>query len=181
MIFLHQLSYIVGQDVFDRGMKRYFNEWKYKHPTPNDFIRVMEKVSGMELNWYLEQWVETTNTIDYSIKWMQEKEGKTAVLLEKIGRMPMPVDVKVTYNSGKEEWFSIPLTIMRGEKNAEKGMDNFEVRTDWPWVYPTYELQLNAPVSSISTIEIDPSGRLADIDRENNKYPRSEDTTFKIK
>ncbi len=43
------------------------NQWRFKHPNPNDFIRVAEKVSGMELQWYKEYWVYTTKTIDYAL------------------------------------------------------------------------------------------------------------------
>ncbi|HFC00357.1 MAG TPA: M1 family peptidase, partial [Phaeodactylibacter sp.] len=49
-IFLHQLQYIIGQEAFDKGMLEYYNTWKFKHPNSNDFIRVMEKVSGLELD-----------------------------------------------------------------------------------------------------------------------------------
>ena len=38
------------------------------HPTPNDIKRVAEKVSSANLDWYLNEWAQTTNTIDYSIK-----------------------------------------------------------------------------------------------------------------
>src|SRR5690606_3948481 len=68
LMFLRQLDYIVGEEVLRKSLKRYFHDWKFKHPTPNDFVRVVEKVSNMELSWYLEQWIETTNTIDYGIK-----------------------------------------------------------------------------------------------------------------
>ena len=183
LIFVHQLSYVVGQDVLMRSMKRYFNEWKYKHPTPNDFIRVVEKESGLELTWYLEQWIGTTSTIDYGIKWLQENDetDKTHIILERKGKMPMPLDVKVVYKNGKEEWINIPLRIMRGEKEAEQGMEKFTVRADWPWTYPTYELILDCEDEDIESIEIDPSMRMADIDRSNNKYPQLDETMFQPK
>jgi len=179
LIFLHQLSYIVGEEVLMRGMRRYFEEWKYKHPTPNDFIRVIEKGSGLELSWYLEQWTETTNTIDYGIKWLQEKDGKTLLVLEKKGEMPMPLDLKITYTNGKEEWINIPLRIMRGEKAPESGRKDYKVAPDWPWTYPTYELSISSKIKNIESIEIDPSYRMADIDRTNNFYPEINKTIFK--
>ena len=48
-------------------MKKYFNQWKFKHPTPTDFKKVMEHESNLELDWYFEQFIETVNTVDYSI------------------------------------------------------------------------------------------------------------------
>src|SRR5690606_32156185 len=67
-VFLAQLGYIIGESNLAETIKRYFEEWSFKHPKPLDFIRVAEKVSGMELDWYLMDWTQTTNTIDYGIK-----------------------------------------------------------------------------------------------------------------
>lgn len=178
-MFLHQLSYIIGQDNLMTGMRRYFNEWNQKHPTPNDFVRIMEKVSGMQLAWYKEQWIETINTIDYGIKLVKAEDKKTLVRLEKIGKMPMPIDLKVELNNGKIMYYNIPLRIMRGEKKAEEGMDDYTVLEDWPWTFPEYELMLDVETKNIKSIEIDPSARMADINSENNIYPPIEDVIFK--
>jgi len=179
LIFLNQLKYIVGEEVFMKGMKRYFNDWKYKHPTANDFVRIMEKEANMELSWYLEQWMETTNTIDYGIKWLQEEKGQTNLILERKGNLPMPLDVHIRYKDGKEEWVNIPLRIMRGQKKAESNMENFKIAEDWPWTFPTYQLTLDAKIEEIESIEIDPTRRMADVDRSNNVYPSVSNTTFK--
>ncbi|MCB0801802.1 MAG: M1 family metallopeptidase [Flavobacteriales bacterium] len=181
LIFCHQLSYIVGYDVFLKGMKRYFNEWKYKHPTPNDFIRIIEKESGLELDWYLNQWIASTNTIDYGIKWMKEKDGLTTLTLEKIGELPMPLDIYVKYKNGKEEWINIPLRIMSGNKLKESNMGEYRVSEAWPWTYNLYELKLSSKIDNIESIVIDPSERMADINRENNTYPLKNDKIFKTK
>jgi len=178
-IFLHQLSYVIGQDHLMHGMRRYFNEWNQKHPTPNDFIRIMEKVSDMELGWYLEQWVETTNTIDYGISYVGENDKQTTIRLERIGRMPMPLDIEVRLKDGKSKYYNIPLRIMRGAKEAEKGMDDYTVVEDWPWTFPQYELNIDVDMDDIESIEIDPSRRMADIDRSNNVYPPESDVIFK--
>ncbi|TDB67848.1 M1 family metallopeptidase [Arundinibacter roseus] len=169
-VFLHQLSYIIGQSVFDRGMKRYFNEWKYKHPNPTDLKRIMEKESGLELDWYWEDWVGTTRTIDYAVKEVLPTAGKTAVVLERIGKMPMPLDVVVSYTDGTQENFYIPLEMMRGEK-TENLYSKTTLLADWPWTYPEYSFSINRPVTSIQRIIIDPSSRLADIVPDNNVYP----------
>ena len=66
-IFLSQLGEIIGEEALSKTLKRYYDLWKFKHPKPNDFIRVAEKVSSLELDWYLQDWTTTTNTIDYGI------------------------------------------------------------------------------------------------------------------
>lgn len=169
-IFLHQLSYIIGQEVFDRGMKRYFEEWKFKHPGGRDFIRIMEKESNMGLDWYYDYWITSTKTIDYSISEVAKDANETEIKLGKIGLMPMPLDIEVEYTSGEIEHFYIPIRIMWGKKSNE--YDEFD-RTkleDWPWVFPTYSFTIDRPLESIERIEIDPSKRMADVNPDNNIY-----------
>ena len=88
----------MGADKLMKTIKRYYDEFKFSHPTPNDFKRIAEKVSGMQLEWYLNDWVRTTNTIDYGVQKVEKKGEKTAVVLERIGNMPMPVEVYIEMN-----------------------------------------------------------------------------------
>lgn len=172
-VFLAQLGYVIGEDNLDKTLKRYYDEWKFKHPTPNDFIRVAEKVSGAELDWYLNDWTRTTNTIDYGIKEVTEAdENSTKLTLERKKLMPMPIDLTVRYTNGEEEMIYIPLQIMRWEKSAEH--ENWTVAKDWAWAYPTYELNIDKPLSEIESIEIDESQRMADVNRDNNLYTAEE-------
>ena len=170
-VFLSQLEYIIGKDAFRKGMLRYFDTWKFKHPNANDFIRVMEKQSGLELDWYREYWVNTTHTIDYGVKSVGEAAspaGKAVVTLEKVGVMPMPLDVLVHYADGSKEIFNIPLRIMRGHKPERTSEGPFKVLEDWPWVNPTYQFTLDASPAEVIDVIIDPEGGLADVNRENN-------------
>lgn len=174
-VFLHQLKYVMGEEAFYRGMRRYYNEWKFRHPEPFDFIRVMEKVSGLQLRWYMNYWVNTTKKIDYGVKTVAEREGKTFVVLERIGEFPMPVDLVVTLKDGTKQLYYIPLNEMLGGKAIEdNSMDREDMRA-WPWVNPTYTLAIPSTVAEIASVEIDPSMRLADIERKNNKLDLTKD------
>ena len=169
-VYLNQIRYIIGEEAFRSGMLRYHEEWKLKHPTDLDFIRLMEKESGMILDWFHEYFVHTTKTIDYGITSVDATEtetGSTKIELERIGLMPMPLDVWVEYTDGSKEEFYIPVRIMRGEKATE----HTEKRTivpDWPWVEPTYTLTLPVSLETIRSISIDPSQRMADVNNTNN-------------
>ena len=170
-VFLRQLQYIVGKENFWKGMKRYFNQWGFKHPTPNDFIRVMEKVSGLELSWYVDLYIGTTKFSDYGIIDVRKrKKGLAVIDLENKGQMPMPLDVKVTDKDGNQVIYHIPLSMMRGEKPKE-GATPMVVLKDWPWTNPSYSIDLDIKRRKVETVEIDPSYRLVDMDRENNVYP----------
>jgi hypothetical protein len=177
-VFLSQLSYIIGKDAFWKGMKRYFEEWKFKHPTSTDFKRVMEKTSGLELDWYLEQWIETTNTVDFGIKSIESDGNSTSVTIEKKGKMPMPVEVNVIYKNGSKETYYIPLQLMRGEKNESIPSVQLITLSSWPWAYPEYTFSISGAMKNIQFIEIDSSQRMADIDRDNNSFPFPDNYKF---
>ena len=159
-IFLAQLEYVIGKENVEQGLKKYFNDFAFKHPTPNDIKRTMEKVSGIHLDWYLNEWAQTTHTIDYGVKSVDNK----TITLERIGKMPMPIDLEVTYTDGSTESFNIPLRMMRGQKPT-----NAKVLEDWGWAFPTYTFEASKPVQSVV---IDKSGLMADIKSENNMYPQ---------
>lgn len=81
----------------------------------------------------------------------------------------MPLDVVITYQDGTSEQIYLPLSIMRGEKSTEKGMPKRSMTDAWPWTNPTKSILLPVAINTIKSIEIDPSMRLADIERANNK------------
>ena len=167
-VFLNQLGYIIGSEKLKSGMKKYFDQWKFKHPTPTDFKKVMEYESNLELDWYFEQFIETVNTVDYSIFSVSEIGNKTKILIQRIGRVPMPLDISLTSSKSKIIWYNIPLRIMRGSKEKDIIGEDFKVISPWPWVYNFYEFIVDLPFKEVQKIEIDASTRMADINRENN-------------
>ena len=167
-VFMAQLGYIVGDSVLDKILPEYYNQWHFKHPNVNDFIRIAEKVSGIELQWYKEYWVYTTKTIDYAIGDISTENGTAKITLNRVGLMPMPVDVLITYKDGTKEMHYIPMNLMYGSKPAEDATPRI-VHNEWKWVNPGYTLEIKRNVGDIKEIEIDPSKRLADVNRVNNK------------
>jgi len=163
-IFLSQLQYVIGKDNFDKTLKKYFDDWAFKHPKPNDFIRSAENVSGLELDWYLLDWAQSTMTIDYSINSLYGVDNKTKVVLKRIGQMGMPIDLRVELISGEILDFNIPMTKMRGHKPTEKST----LLKSWSWAKPYYELWIDVDSKNISKIIIDPKNEMADINRDNN-------------
>jgi hypothetical protein len=155
-IFLSQLEYVIGEENVAKGIKKYFTDFSFKHPTPNDIKRSMEKVSGIHLDWYLNEWTQTTHMIDYGIKTIDS----TKITLERIGEMPMPIDVEVTYTDGTYENFYIPLEMMRAEKPTSA-----KLLEDWAWANPIYIFDAGKTVQNVI---IDKSGLMADVNLENN-------------
>ena len=168
-VFLGQLGYIIGRDNLYKTLQAYYNEFKFKHPVPNDIRRIAERVSGIQLRWYLTDWTQTTNTIDYGITSVEAEENATRISLERKGLMPMPLDVLIQYKDGTQEVHYIPITLMRGEKENPYGL-SWSVKKDWSWADPNYSFSINRSQEEIELITIDPTYYMADIDRENNTY-----------
>ena len=155
-IFLSQLEYVIGAENVAKGIKKYFTDFSFKHPTPNDIKRSMEKVSGIHLDWYLNEWTQTTHTIDYGVKAV---DG-SIITLERIGQMPMPIDLEVVFMDGSKQEFNIPIEMMRGSKPTTA-----TVLKDWAWANPLYTFDVKKPVKSVM---IDKSGLMADVNLDNN-------------
>lgn len=170
-IFLAQLGYIIGTENLMKTLKRYYYDYKFTHPTPNDIKRSAEKISGAILDWYLVDWTQTTNTIDYAVQAVDEENGKAKVTLERIGRMPMPIDLLVVYEDGTQETYYIPNTLMRWEKENPYPIER-TVLKGWDWAFPTFSFEIPKAKADIKAIVIDPSGLMADVNLDNNVYEK---------
>ncbi len=164
-LFLSQLIYLIGKENTMKTLKRFYNDFKFKHPTPNDIKRTAERVSGAQLDWYLTDWTQTTNTIDYAVKSVENNR----ITLERIGRIPMPMDILVEYTDGSKESYYIPLRLMYFEKENPTPEIKRTVLKEWGWAEPTYSLQIENQ-KTVKKVIIDPSGLMADVKPENNVF-----------
>ena len=144
-------------------MLEYYRRWAFKHPAPDDFVKVAEQVSGMQLQWYKNYMLNTTKTIDYAIDSLWEENGESKIRLRRIGEMPMPVDLQVTFKDGTAAMHYVPLSLMYGSKKAEDEKQPFTEHTAWGWMQPTYTLSFKQSLINITKIEIDASKRMADM------------------
>jgi Peptidase family M1 domain len=171
-LFLTQLEYLIGKENLFKTIKKYYSDYKFTHPTPLDIRHTAEVVSGANLDWFLTDWTKTTNTIDYNIKSVEDLVTTTRITFERIGRTPMPLDVAVLYEDGTSESFYIPNTLMRFVKENPYPATTRTVLEGWDWAFPTYSFEINKEKRKIKSIQIDPSGLLADVNKENNTFKK---------
>jgi hypothetical protein len=167
-VFLEQLGYITGAETRDRILLEYYRQWQFKHPTPTDFLHVAELQSGIKLDWYKEYWINSTRTIDYAFDSLWEEKGKMKIRIKNNGSMPMPIDLRITFKDGTEEMHYIPLDLMYGVKPAEIKI-SWKTYPAWKWPARTYVIESNRRVAEVAIAEIDPSQRLADVERKDNR------------
>ena len=168
--FLYTLKNLIGDDAFYTGMKTYFHQWKFKHPTPHDFKRIMEKSSGYELEWFFNYFLYAERSeLDYALGELEFSRSSgtryTTINLERKGYFPMPITVRTIDQSGKESWYHIPLNI-QGEIKRGNLPENVLILDRWDWVNPNYSMRIETP-EKLMLIEIDPLHEMPDSDREN--------------
>ncbi|MBL7758246.1 MAG: M1 family peptidase, partial [Chitinophagaceae bacterium] len=129
---------------------------------------IAEKNSNIELDWYKEYWVNGTRTIDYAFDSLWEEGGKSLIRVKRVGLMPMPIDLQLTFRDGSSEMHYIPLDLMYGAKPAEDTIKR-KVYPAWKWTSETYVIETDRRIGDIVLAEIDPSQRMADTERQNNK------------
>ncbi|WP_454967615.1 M1 family metallopeptidase [Capnocytophaga leadbetteri] len=172
LLFLTQLDYLMGNEALQKTLKRYYNEYAFKNPTPNDFIRIAEKVSGMQLQWFLNEFMETDHTADYAISNVEGKGSKTEVTLKRVGRLPLSIDLWVTDKAGNIRYVYVPLRMTYAEKPNTYPAYPRTVLPAWGWGNPTYTFTLDMPLEDIKSITLDPENKSVDTDKENNSFSK---------
>ena len=162
-VFLSQLGYIIGKENLNKTLRRYYDEFKFKHPTPNDFKRIAEKVSDLELEWYLNEWTRTPHKIDYGID-VSSLEDERVITLKRKARIPMPIEVVVSFEDGSSDMYYIPNDLLHGYKTFENEVYLME---PWNWASTEYEFEVQGN-KKVSKVEIDPSKRIADVNQMDN-------------
>lgn len=165
-IMLTHVRYIMGERLFWKGIKRYYEQWKFRHPEPNDFVRVMESVAGLQLKWHANYLIGSTKHVDYAVKSVVTG-NEMAITLERKGEFPMPVEVTLTYADGTTDLIYIPTNETLGSKAFDKPVTELK---PWFWVATEYAFSWSKNAGNIVSVEIDTKRETADVERANNKW-----------
>ncbi len=109
---LYNLQYVLGDSVFSAAMKHYVQQWKFAHPYPEDFRNSVSQFTHIDLNWFFDEWMETTKNIDYKIGRIKKGQFKNqyVIKLKRKGRMQMPIDLQITSKEDSVYNYYIPNT-----------------------------------------------------------------------
>jgi len=162
---LKNLEYVLGRALFDKAMQHYFKQWKFCHPYPEDFRNSIIQYTGVDLNWFFDEWLETAKTIDYKIGRIKRKKNYVyEITFKRKGSMQMPIDFVVIDKNDSARHYYIPNTWF--EKPT--GATTLPRWIGWgPKLKTTYTATL-AIGTGIKNVIIDPSYRLADVNMINN-------------
>ncbi|NOZ61004.1 MAG: M1 family metallopeptidase [Calditrichaeota bacterium] len=73
---LKTLENYLGTETMFKILHAYFERWKFRHPKTQDFIQVANEVSGQDLNWFFDQALFSTKTLDYSVRFISSRKVK---------------------------------------------------------------------------------------------------------
>lgn len=166
---LYNLQYTLGDSLFQAAIRHYFDQWKIGHPYFEDFKNSVIGFTHVDLNWFFDEWFETTKTADYSIGRIRKLPGTDsfAIRFKRKGDMQMPVDFTVQAKNGQSYDFNIPNTWFSKQTTAT----TLPKWYGWSMLHPDYEARVQIP-SGIRKVQIDTSGRLVDVNMLNNYKTR---------
>ncbi len=166
---LYNLQYTLGDSLFQAALQNYFKQWRFAHPYFEDLRNSFIQYTNVDLNWFFDEWLETTKTIDYSICNIKKISGQDsfAITLSRKGEMQMPIDLTVTAHDGKKYNYYIPNTWFQKKTEAV----TLPKWYGWSKLHDTYTADVQIP-SGISKVQIDTTYRLADVYALNNYKTR---------
>ncbi len=141
---------ILGAQRFDYAFREYIKRWAFKHPTPNDFFRTIDNVSGEDLSWFWRGWFVQNYKLDQSIKDVTYDSIKgTIVTLENLDMLAMPVIIGYETVSGVKGTMNLPVEIWNN----------------------TATFKVKLPVTeAVKNVTIDPDKVFPDMNYGNNKW-----------
>jgi len=150
-MLMHTLRHMMGRETFDEAYRAYIDTWKYKHPMPWDFFRMMEEAAGTDLDWFWQPWYYETATLDQAIASVASTDDGPAVTVRNESDAVMPVELQVTLADGTTSVIVWPVNVWAG----------------------TREVTRTLPVDgAVQKIVIDPDAWYPDVDRSNNSWER---------
>lgn len=157
---LYNLQYVLGDSLFLAAMHNYFDQWKVCHPYVEDFRNSVIQFTHVDLNWFFDQWLTTSETIDYKVGCVKKGDstGTYDITFKRKGKMQMPIDFTVYGNDGKATNYYIPNTWFEKETDA-KVLPRW---IGWDNVQKEYTATVTCP-SGIKDVVIDTTYRLADV------------------
>ena len=114
-VLLTLRNHVVGRETFDRAFREYARRWAYKHPTPGDFFRTIENVSGDDLSWYWRAFFYGNDVLDLGIENVTNASsgGQTvaSIVVRRHTSIPFPLEMRLRLADGSVQNVTIPVDI----------------------------------------------------------------------
>lgn len=105
-------NHVLGAETFDRAFREYTRRWAFRHPTPGDFFRTIENVSGTDLSWFWRSWWYTTEQLDLALTGLDMRaDGMVVVHVARRTGVVFPPSIRVQYEDGSTEDLMFPVDV----------------------------------------------------------------------
>jgi len=152
---------VIGPEAFDEAFREYARRWAFKHPTPTDFFKTMEDVSGKRLDWFFREWVLQNPHFDQAVDTVMHKQvgeiDSVLVAFSNHARGVMPIRARLSFSDGSTQDINYPAEV-------------------WSTNTQVYVRIYAFTGKKLAKVEVDPEKRIIDTDRANNTWPRAEAT-----
>ena len=146
---------VLGPELFDNGLRAYVQRWAYKHPTPQDFFRTMDDVSGKQLVWFWREWFLETPGFEQAIDSVHQTttgaETHVTVVYANRARGVLPIHARLTFSDNTTQDVDYSADVWRANNTRYTVSYTFHDKT-------------------VARIELDPDKHLVDTDRSNNVW-----------
>jgi len=102
---------VIGRETFDRAFREYVRRWAFKHPTPGDFFRTIENVSGRDLSWFWRGFFYSTDVLDIAIDSVVSSDSQAVISLKRNTTIVFPVTMRLALSDGSTQDVSLPVDI----------------------------------------------------------------------
>ncbi len=99
-LIFHYLRAYIGNNEFDSIMHDFFNEWKFKHPQPEDFALFFENKSDKNLDWFFKDLLSSKKRVDYKIVSTKKIGDSLIIILKNKGDINSPILITAKNNIG---------------------------------------------------------------------------------
>jgi hypothetical protein len=96
-LMLSMLGGVVGDSAVQRAHREWANAWRFKHPSPWDWMFFMNRALGRDLGWFWNGWLFSNSSVDGRIERVTTVGTGTSVVVRQDGQMPSPVVLEVTF------------------------------------------------------------------------------------
>jgi hypothetical protein len=105
-MILAMLSWVIGEEPFDKTMRTFTSQYAGKPVTLDDFRKVAEQASGQQLTWFFTQWLNSTGAPEFKNKYTVYRTQKGFRVVGEISQdmdlFRMPIELRID-TDGKTE------------------------------------------------------------------------------
>jgi aminopeptidase N len=149
---LRALEAVIGQELVWESLRRYADNWIYRHPDPLDFFNTVEAVAGQDLDWFWHPFWYETAYMDQALEGVEVGAGEVRIMVSDLGSAPMPVILELALSNGESLRETVPVDV-------------------WLAGARDHEVRITVPAgTTVETVQIDPEGAFPDVDPDNNVW-----------